>query len=173
LENLLFDGPRSNEAVHKTIFRLSISPYTGKSLLIRRWVPVRVEEDKSIRANQVETAATSFATEKENKFAALRIVEFIDKFLAFGNIHSPIESETAVPTVSTEFVEHVKGLSVIADQDNLVIGILSNSSKHTIKNLHLAGIPRFHISIPTTSVLWNIIFWPDLFTSGQVIGKVE
>ena len=55
-----------------------------------------VEEDKSVGANQIDTASTGFTTEQEDEFFAFRIVELIHKFLAFRDSHGTIQPEMSI-----------------------------------------------------------------------------
>jgi len=96
LEDFLFDGASGDEAVHETILLLSVTPHTREGLLIGSGVPIRVEEDEAVRADEVETAATSFGGEEEDEFGAFGVVEFVDELLALAHVHGAIETETAV-----------------------------------------------------------------------------
>ena len=40
--------------------------------------PTRIKEDEPVRADKVDTASTSFATEQEDEFLAVRVVELVD-----------------------------------------------------------------------------------------------
>jgi len=47
-------------------------------LLVCGWVPVWVEEDESVRADEIDAAASGFATEEEDKLFAFGVVKFSD-----------------------------------------------------------------------------------------------
>ena len=59
LEDLLFNRASGDEAVDEAVLGLAVTPDTGERLLIGGRVPIGIEEDKAVGANQVQTAATS------------------------------------------------------------------------------------------------------------------
>lgn len=78
-ENLLLDTPRRDKPVRETILPLSVTPHARKCLLVCRRVPVGVEEDESVRADQVDAAAACFGGEEEHGFGGVeRVVEAVD-----------------------------------------------------------------------------------------------
>ena len=68
LEDLFFNGACGDEAVYETILLLAVTPYTRECLLISSWIPIWVEEDKAIGADEIETASTSFRGKEEDEF---------------------------------------------------------------------------------------------------------
>lgn len=138
LEDFLFDGAGGDEAVDETVFLLAIAPHAGERLLVGGRVPVRVEENKPIGADKVETAAASFAAKEENKFGAVRVVEFVNELLAFGNIHGAIKAEDAVISGAAELVKNVEGLRVVAYEHDFVVRVLPDTGEHAVENLHFA-----------------------------------
>jgi hypothetical protein len=56
----------------------------------------RVEQDKAIRANQVDTTATSFAAKQENEFFPLGVIKLINEFLTLIDSHRSVKSEEAI-----------------------------------------------------------------------------
>ena len=78
LEDLLFDSSCSNEPIHETIFLLAVSPDSCEGLLISGRIPVWVEKNEAIGADEIETAAASFTAEEEDKLLTLRVVELVD-----------------------------------------------------------------------------------------------
>ena len=63
LEDLLFNGAGRDEAVHEAVFLLAVAPYTGQGLLVGGGVPVGVEEDEAVGADEIQTAATGLGRE--------------------------------------------------------------------------------------------------------------
>lgn len=57
----------------------------------------RVEEDKAIGTDEVDTATSCFAREEENELLPLRIVELIDQLLSLLDICASLQTEVAVP----------------------------------------------------------------------------
>ena len=56
----------------------------------------RIEEDESVRTNQVDTASSGFATQQEDEFLPLGIVELIDELLTLVDGHSSVKSEVSI-----------------------------------------------------------------------------
>ncbi|KAI6748453.1 hypothetical protein HG530_015489 [Fusarium avenaceum] len=132
LKDLLFDGTGCNEAVDETIFLLSITPHSSQCLLIGCGVPIRVKQDKTVRTNKIDTASAGFAAEQEDKFIAFRIIETIDKLLALVDIHGTIKTETSVLAGTAHSFEKIKRGSIVADQYNFIIRVLTDASQHAI-----------------------------------------
>lgn len=67
----------------------------------------RVEENKTIGSNQVDTATTCFAGQQEHKFLAFRIIELINKLLTFLDNRASFQSEVAISAelVSTVYAQ--------------------------------------------------------------------
>eukprot|EP00982_Pelagococcus_subviridis_P017457 31542-Pelagococcus_subviridis.AAC.2 len=63
LENLLLDRPGREEAVQVALLLLAVAPAPRGSLFVVRGVPVRVEQDESVPADQVDAAPAGFARE--------------------------------------------------------------------------------------------------------------
>ena len=57
LEDLLLDAARRDEAVHEAVLLLAVAPHARQRLLICRRVPVRIEQDQAVGADEVDTAA--------------------------------------------------------------------------------------------------------------------
>ena len=55
-----------------------------------------IEKNKTIGTNQVDTAPSRFATQKEDEFLSFRVVKLVNQLLTLGNAHSPIEAEETV-----------------------------------------------------------------------------
>lgn len=60
LKDLFLDRTGGNEAVYEAVLFLSITPDTGKRLLVSSRIPIRVEQDETVSADEVETTATGF-----------------------------------------------------------------------------------------------------------------
>ena len=78
LEDFLLDRAGCDEAVDETVFLLAVSPDSGEGLLISGGVPVGIEEDKSVGADEIETASSGFTTEEEDELTSFGIIEFVD-----------------------------------------------------------------------------------------------
>ena len=89
------------EAVDKTVLFLAVTPNTSESLLVSGRIPVRIEEDKAIGADEVETTATGFGREQENELLTGRVVEFLHELLALVDVHGTIKSKAAIPAIAT------------------------------------------------------------------------
>ena len=61
-----------DQPVYVTLFLLPVSPDAGHGLVIVGWVPVRVEHDQPIGANQIEAAAASLTAQHEHVVATLQ-----------------------------------------------------------------------------------------------------
>ena len=132
LEDLFFNGACGDEAVYETILLLAVTPYTRECLLISSWIPIWVEEDKAIGADEIETASTSFRGKEEDEFGGLGIVEFVDELLPFRHIHCAVKAETAVTAGPTEHGEDVEGLRVVGDEDDFVVGFGADAGEHAV-----------------------------------------
>lgn len=55
-----------------------------------------VEEDKAVRADEVDTASSSLATEKKHELLAVRVIELVDKLLPLVNRHGAVQAEVAI-----------------------------------------------------------------------------
>lgn len=53
----------------------------------------RIEQDQTIRTDQIDTTSTSFRTQQEDEGFSIWIVELVDQLLSFVRIHRSIESE--------------------------------------------------------------------------------
>ena len=173
LKDLLFDRAGRNEAVDEAVLLLPVTPYSSQGLLVGCWVPVRIKENEAIGANEIETAASSFTTEQKDEFFALWIVEFVNKLLSLVDVHGAVEAKTAIVARATKLVEYVKSLGIIADEDDLVIGVLPDSSEHTVEDLHFARVPWLHVSIPPSGVFGDVVIREEQLTAGEIIGKIQ
>ena len=61
-------------------------------MLVCGRVPVWVEEDEPVRADEIDTAAPGLTTEKKDKLLAFGVVKFRDKLRAFCAVHCAVES---------------------------------------------------------------------------------
>lgn len=68
----------TKEPVDKAGFLLPISPDTSHGLVIVRWIPVRIEHDQSVSADQVETAAAGFGAQHKDKVISVRVVKILN-----------------------------------------------------------------------------------------------
>lgn len=91
LEDLFLDGAGGDEAVDEAVFFLAVAPYSSQGLLIGGRVPVGIEEDEAVRADEVEATATGFAAEEEDELVAFRVVELVDELLTFVDVHRTIQ----------------------------------------------------------------------------------
>ena len=61
-------------------------------MLIRGWIPVRIEEHQAVGTDKIQTTSTGFGGEKENKFLAFGVVEFVHELLSLVDVHRAVES---------------------------------------------------------------------------------
>lgn len=106
------------ESVDETFLLLTVTPDTRQGLLIActiedvpevslrssdqtciyySRVPSGIKEDQAVGTNQIDTTASSFATEQENEFLALGIVEAVDQLLTLVDVHRSVKTQTSVP----------------------------------------------------------------------------
>jgi len=64
-------------------------------------VYTRIEQNKPVSTNKIDTTSSSLATQEEDEFFPLRVVELINKFLPLRDTHGAVESETPVPEKSS------------------------------------------------------------------------
>lgn len=62
-------------------------------------VHTRIEENQSIRPNEVDTTSTSFTTQQEYELAAIGIIKLIHQFLALGDRHGSIKAKVPIPNI--------------------------------------------------------------------------
>lgn len=173
LKDLLLDGARRDEAVHETILLLAVAPDSRQGLLVGGRVPVRIKEDEPVAPDEIEAAAARFAAEQEDELGAVRVVEFVDEFLTLVDVHGAVEAEHAVVAGAAELVEDVERLRVIADQDDLVVGVLPDARQHAVEDLHFARIPGSDIAIAASCLLGYVIIREERFATGEVGGQIE
>lgn len=96
----------------------------------------RVKQNKAVGANKVDTTSSGLATEKEDEFLPLGVVELIDKLLPLRDAHTAVESEAPIPGerlvcgmllsmwivlfATAEFLKQIECLRIIADQDDFI-----------------------------------------------------
>lgn len=168
LEDLFFDRARRDEAVDEAIFLLPVAPHTRQGLLVGGGIPVRVEKNQAVGADQVEATAARFAAEEEDELFAFGVVEFVDELLTLVDVHGPIQTQTAISTMATEFVKDVEGLCVVAYEHDFVVGVLPDASQHAVEDLHFAGVPGFDVAVTAAGVFGDIVIWEVLFTAWEV-----
>lgn len=107
----------------------------------RTWV----EKNQTVGADEVDTTATSLATEEEDELLAFGIVELIDELLTLRDVHRAVESEVPIPEerigrsrlgpmvqkleggyvysllAAQHLLENVESLGIITDEDDLVV----------------------------------------------------
>lgn len=173
LENLLFDRSRGNESVDKAVFLLPVTPDTGQRLLISGWVPVWIEQDESVGTDEVETTSTGLTTEKKHKLFAIRVIELIHKLRSLFDVHCSIQSQTPISPGSAESLEQIKSLGVVADQYNLIIGVLADSCKHAVEHHHFSRVPALDVSVTTTRLWGCKVFGECVLATWQVFCQVQ
>ena len=57
----------------------------------------RVEEDKPVSTDQVDTTSTGLATQQEDELLAVRVVELINQLLSLIDRHCAVETEVTIP----------------------------------------------------------------------------
>ena len=173
LEDFFFNGARGDEPVDKTVLFLTVSPHTSEGLLVSRRVPVRIEENEAVGADEVKAAAAGLAAEEEDELFAVRVIELVDELLALGDVHGAVEAEAAVAARAAELVEDVERLRVIADEDDFVVGVLADAGEHAVKDLHFARVPGSDFSITASGVFGDVVFWEVLFATWEIVREVE
>lgn len=68
----------TKESIDKAGFLLPIPPDTGHGLVIVGWIPVRIEHDQAVCADQVEAAASGFGAQHENEVVSVGVVEILN-----------------------------------------------------------------------------------------------
>ena len=85
----------------RTFFLLPVSPYTRQRLLVGRRVPVGVEENQAVRANQVDTAPAGLAGQQEHELLrVVGVVELVDHLLPLRRRHRAVQAEVTVSAAS-------------------------------------------------------------------------
>ena len=78
LKHLLLDRARAEHAVKVAPLLLPVAPDSRGRLLVVRGVPIGVEEDETVAADEVEAAPARFGREEEAVEAAVWVVEVLD-----------------------------------------------------------------------------------------------
>ena len=173
LEDLLLDRPRRDEPIHEAVLLLAVTPHSRQGLLVRRRVPVGVEEDQPVGTDQVQAAAAGLAAEQEDELLSLGVVELVHQLLAFVDVHRAVQTQRPVASGAAQLVEDVEGLGVVADQHDLVVGVLSDASQHAVEHHHLARVPRLDVSIPAASIFGHVIGREEFFAAWEVARQVQ
>ena len=173
LEDLLLDRAGRDEAVHEAVFLLAVAPDARQGLLVGGRVPVRVEEHEAVRADEVQAASAGFTAEEEDKLRAVGVVEFVDEFLTFVDVHRAVETEDAVVAAAAEPVEHVERLRVVADEHDFIVGVLPDSRQHAVEDLHLSRVPRPDVAIAASGFSGDIVVREEFFAPREIGGGVE
>lgn len=173
LEDFLFDRAGRDEPVHETILLLAIAPHTRQRLLVGRGVPIGIEEDETVRADEVKAAATGLGAEEEHEFLAGGVIEFVDELLALVDVHGAVEAEDAVVAGAAEFVEDVERLGVIAYKNDFIVGVLSYAGEHAVEDGHFARVPGFDVTVAAAGVFGDVVGGKEGFGAGEVDGEVE
>ena len=61
-----------------------------------RWHLTRGKEDQAVASNQVEAAATSLTTQKENKLVLGRVIEVLDQLLPLGDACAAVQPHKGI-----------------------------------------------------------------------------
>lgn len=64
--------------------------------MVLRVLLTRVEQDETIRPDQVDTASSGFTGEQEDKFFPFRVVELINKLLTFLDVRTAFQAEVTI-----------------------------------------------------------------------------
>ncbi len=57
-----------------------------------------VKQDEPIRADQVDTASSSLATQKEDELLPIGVIELVNKLLPLVDSHSTVQTEVLIPS---------------------------------------------------------------------------
>lgn len=60
--------------------------------MITRWCHTWVKQDQAVASNEIESTASSFAAEQEDKLILLGVVEVLDQLLALVDAGTAIQS---------------------------------------------------------------------------------
>jgi len=129
LVDLFFDGARAEEAVEEALLLLTISPDTAHGLGVVGGVPVRIEQNEAVGADEVQADTTSLGGEEEDDFTLGGNIEAVDEFLALLNRSGTIKLEVGNVLLFTQLGEDMESLRVVGDDDELV-AVLGELIKH-------------------------------------------
>ena len=65
----------------------------------------RVKENKTIRANEIDTASAGFTAQEEDKLFSIRVVELVYELLSFVDGHSTVQTEIPVSCILKKKLE--------------------------------------------------------------------
>ena len=120
VEDALLDLSRRDQTVNPHLLLLPDSMSSILSLLIHLGVPVRVENDDSVRHLQVQTMPTSAGTEQEYLFLRIPVVEDLEVACAVFLLHGTVQSQVLDAAVVKEILHDVHQLSELRKDQHLV-----------------------------------------------------
>ena len=77
-KDLLLNRTRAEHAVEHAALLLPVAPHTRGRLLVVGRVPIGVEEDEPVAADEVEAAPAGLGREQEGKQVGVGVVELLD-----------------------------------------------------------------------------------------------
>ncbi|GIX62903.1 collagen-like protein [Babesia caballi] len=100
---------------------LAVTPYTRKGLLVVGRVPVRVEQNQPIGADEVDATTSSLGAEKEGEAVGGRIVESGNQFVPRFDRKRAVQPDARIAALLAQPVKHIQRLRVVADDDDPVV----------------------------------------------------
>lgn len=174
LEYFFLDGAGGDEAVYKAVLFLSVTPNTGECLLVGSGVPVGVEEDEAVGADEVDAASTGLGGEEEDEFRVFRVVELVDKFLAFCDVHCTIKAKAGVVSLSAKFDEYVEGLGEVGNEYDFVVGFGADAGEHAVQDRDFTGEAAVDFAIAGVAVVgFDVAFGKEVLGAGHVFGEFD
>ena len=61
------------------------------------------------------------------------MIEPIHQFLTLVDVHGAVQTEATISAAAAQLVKHVESLRVIADEDDLVVGVLPDPGEHAVR----------------------------------------
>mmetsp|Transcript_22767 Transcript_22767/g.54475 ORF Transcript_22767/g.54475 Transcript_22767/m.54475 type:complete len:263 (-) Transcript_22767:424-1212(-) len=144
LEDLLLDRAGAQHAVDVHALLLAIPPHARRRLLVVGGVPVRIEEDEPVGADQVEAAAARLGREEEDEEVGLRVVDLIDHLGTLLDRARAVELAARPPLVLAHALEEVERLRVVGDEHDAVVGGGAQFRQHLVQHVELARELRQH-----------------------------
>lgn len=111
----------SKETIDEARLLLTVSPDSGHGLFVVRGIPIRIEHNQTIRADEIQAASAGFRAEHEDEIVAGFAVKIVHHLRSLLDRHRAVESHIVVRTFATEFLEQVESLRVVGHQYYFVI----------------------------------------------------
>mmetsp|Transcript_17166 Transcript_17166/g.56857 ORF Transcript_17166/g.56857 Transcript_17166/m.56857 type:complete len:449 (+) Transcript_17166:404-1750(+) len=122
LEHLLLERARGEQPPDGHVARLAVAEDASGRLLVRRGVPVRVEEDEPVGRGEVEAGAARLGREEEGRLAGVRRVEPVDELLPLLLWHLAVDADGAEAEPRQPGLDEVERGLELAAHDHAVSG---------------------------------------------------